>query len=192
MALTHGRAALEGFTAAGNRDGRASALHSVGFNVAKLGEHAEGIRLCQQALAIHRDSGDRFGEASAWDSLGLCHKTVQLRRPVRHIDVHHDQLNEPIINALRLLTAVAVLEPGDRLLLFTDGITEGRDRNGAPFCEDRLADLVHQHASDGLPAPETLRRLCHTVLKHYDGPPTDDATMMYIEWSRAAGERMTP
>jgi serine phosphatase RsbU (regulator of sigma subunit) len=84
------------------------------------------------------------------------------------------------------------LQPGDRLLLFTDGITEARGRDGAPFGEDRLADLVGQHTTAGLPAPETLRRLCHTVLAHYDGPPRDDATMLYIEWSNTAADRMTP
>ncbi|MEV8505024.1 PP2C family protein-serine/threonine phosphatase [Actinoplanes sp. NPDC051475] len=88
--------------------------------------------------------------------------------------------------------AEETLEPGDRLLLFTDGVTEGRDRNGAQFGEDRLADLVRQHTTAGLPAPETLRRLCHTLLEHYDGPPADDAAMLYIEWSQAAADRMTP
>lgn len=92
----------------------------------------------------------------------------------------------------RLVIAEEHLEPGDRLLLFTDGITEARSRDGTPFGEDRLADLVRQHTTAGLPAPETLRRLCHTVLDHYDGPPRDDATMLYLEWSDAAADQMTP
>jgi serine phosphatase RsbU (regulator of sigma subunit) len=93
---------------------------------------------------------------------------------------------------VRLEIAEESLEPGDRLLLFTDGITEARGRDGMAFGEDRLADMARQHTAAGLPAPETLRRLCHAVLEHYDGPPTDDATMMYIEWSESAGDRMTP
>jgi serine phosphatase RsbU (regulator of sigma subunit) len=96
------------------------------------------------------------------------------------------------VDDARLEIAQESLQPGDRLLLFTDGIIEARDRGGAPFGEDRLADIVRQHTSAGLPAPETLRRLCHSVLEHYAGPPADDATMLYIEWSETAGDRMTP
>jgi hypothetical protein len=82
------------------------------------------------------------------------------------------------------------LEPGDRLLLFTDGVTEAQDRNGEPFGEQRLIDLLERHEAAGLPAPETLRRLCHAALAHYGGPPTDDATLLLIEWSRSAVDRV--
>ncbi len=84
------------------------------------------------------------------------------------------------------------LEHGDRLLLFTDGVTEARRHGTHPFGEDRLIDLVRQHTTAGLPAPETLRRLCHAVLDHHDGPPTDDATLLFVEWSDKAVERMMP
>ncbi|WP_306215971.1 PP2C family protein-serine/threonine phosphatase [Actinoplanes sp. RD1] len=84
------------------------------------------------------------------------------------------------------------LEPGDRLLLFTDGVTDSRAAGGELFGEDRLAGLVRQHTAAGLPAPETLRRLCHATLDHYDGPPADDATMLYLEWSPEAADRVTP
>ena len=92
----------------------------------------------------------------------------------------------------RLAVAEEQMAPGDRLLLFTDGVTEARGRDGVAFGEDRLADLVRRHTAAGLPAPETLRRLCHAALDHYDGPPHDDATMLYLEWSDVAAARMTP
>jgi hypothetical protein len=92
----------------------------------------------------------------------------------------------------QLEIAEETLEPGDRLLLFTDGVTDDRRRGGDPFGEERLIDLVGQHTTAGLPAPETLRRLCHAVLEHHDGSPADDATLLFVEWSRDAAERMTP
>ncbi|GIJ49314.1 phosphatase [Virgisporangium aliadipatigenens] len=88
--------------------------------------------------------------------------------------------------------AEMMLEPGDRLLCFTDGVTEARDRTGAHFGEERLAELAERHAAEGLPAPETLRRLSHAVLDHLDGPPTDDATMLLVEWSKGAARRILP
>jgi sigma-B regulation protein RsbU (phosphoserine phosphatase) len=85
-----------------------------------------------------------------------------------------------------------VLEPGDRLLCFTDGVTEARDRHKVMFGEERLVAMAEEHAAAGLPAPETLRRLSHAVLDHMDGPPTDDATLMLVEWSSAAARRVLP
>jgi hypothetical protein len=89
----------------------------------------------------------------------------------------------------RMEIAEEWLERGDRLLLFTDGVTEAR-RGRQLFGEARLIDLVRQHTTAGLPAPETLRRLCHAVLDHYDGPPADDATLVFVEWSQKADEEL--
>jgi serine phosphatase RsbU (regulator of sigma subunit) len=86
----------------------------------------------------------------------------------------------------------ARLEHGDRLLCFTDGVTEARDRAGELFGEDRLVDLAERYAAGGLPAPETLRRLAQAVAAHLDGPPVDDATVLLIEWSREAADRIMP
>jgi phosphoserine phosphatase RsbU/P len=87
---------------------------------------------------------------------------------VRHIDPH---LGEEI------------LEPGDQLLLYTDGITEARDAAGEMFGTGRLIEHAERHATEGLPAPETLRRLAHAVAAHHDGPATDDATLLLAHWS---------
>jgi sigma-B regulation protein RsbU (phosphoserine phosphatase) len=82
--------------------------------------------------------------------------------------------------------AEEVLEPHDRLLFYTDGVTEARDPAGELFGEDRLIDLTERFATAGLPAPETLRRLSQAVLDHYGRPPADDATMLLVEWFRPA------
>lgn len=74
------------------------------------------------------------------------------------------------------------LEPGDRLLLYTDGITEARDAHGDCFGTERLIEFAGRSSADGLPAPETLRRLSHKVLEHQGGLLRDDATLLMLDW----------
>jgi phosphoserine phosphatase RsbU/P len=85
-----------------------------------------------------------------------------------------------------------MLEPEDRLLLYTDGVTEAYDMHGRRFGADRLGDLAEKCMADRLPAPETLRRLARTVLEHQGRRPLDDATMLLLEWSGEAAERTQP
>jgi serine phosphatase RsbU (regulator of sigma subunit) len=84
------------------------------------------------------------------------------------------------------------LEPGDRVLLYSDGVVEARDADGTFFGVDRLADLVTREAVAGQPAPETMRRLMHAILDHQAGALQDDATTMLIEWQAAGAQRVTP
>ncbi|MFG2003452.1 PP2C family protein-serine/threonine phosphatase [Spirillospora sp. NPDC048911] len=74
------------------------------------------------------------------------------------------------------------LEPGDRVLLYTDGITEARNRHGQEFGLQRFIDFVIRHSADGLPVPETLRRLIRAVLSYHDDKLQDDATVLLVEW----------
>jgi hypothetical protein len=74
------------------------------------------------------------------------------------------------------------LEPGDRLLLFTDGITESRSPGGAEFGMDRFTDFLIRHHADGLSVPETLRRLIRHHLEYHRGRLSDDATVLVTEW----------
>jgi hypothetical protein len=84
------------------------------------------------------------------------------------------------------------LEPGDRVLVFTDGVIEARSADGEFFGVDRLADLVGKQAAAGQPAPETMRRLMHAILAHQAGTLHDDATTMLVEWRAGGAERITP
>ncbi|MCS0635522.1 serine/threonine-protein phosphatase [Streptomyces sp. LP05-1] len=74
------------------------------------------------------------------------------------------------------------LEPGDRVVLHTDGIIEARGAGGQEFGVDRFTDFLDRHHAEGLPVPETLRRLMHAVLDHHGGQLQDDATVLFCEW----------
>jgi hypothetical protein len=92
----------------------------------------------------------------------------------------------------RLALGREQLQPGDRVLLYSDGITEARDADGAFFGEGRLVDFIERAELDRLPAPETLRRLAAAVLEHQGGLLQDDATLVMAEWSSVAHEVLFP
>jgi serine phosphatase RsbU (regulator of sigma subunit) len=80
------------------------------------------------------------------------------------------------------------LEPGDRLVLYTDGITEARSPDGEFFGEQRLVDFISSAAAAGHPAAETVRRLMRHVVTHQAGQLQDDASIVVLEW-RTGTER---
>ncbi|MGY1604927.1 PP2C family protein-serine/threonine phosphatase [Geodermatophilus sp. SYSU D00815] len=82
------------------------------------------------------------------------------------------------------------LQPGDRVLLYTDGIVEARSPTGEFFGEERLADFVVRAESAGDPPPETLRRLMASVMEHQAGRLQDDATIVLAEWRSGREDRL--
>jgi serine/threonine protein phosphatase PrpC len=82
------------------------------------------------------------------------------------------------------------LQPGDVLLLYTDGVTEARSPDGDFFGVDRLIDLVVRSLAAGMPPPETMRRAIRALLEHQSGDLTDDATFLMVEW-RSGRETQT-
>jgi serine phosphatase RsbU (regulator of sigma subunit) len=82
-----------------------------------------------------------------------------------------------------LTVAEEILEPGDWLALYTDGITEARDSLGNWFGEKRLMEYLTRAIAGGQPPPETVRRLTHAVLDHQGGLLQDDATVLLARWS---------
>ncbi|MFJ4922951.1 PP2C family protein-serine/threonine phosphatase [Streptomyces sp. NPDC088725] len=74
------------------------------------------------------------------------------------------------------------LEPGDRVLMYTDGVTESRIEGGAEFGLDRFTDSIIRATAAGEPAPEALRRLIHSILGRQNKRLQDDATLLLIEW----------
>ncbi|CAM5611029.1 Serine/threonine-protein phosphatase OS=Streptomyces alboniger OX=132473 GN=CP975_03515 PE=4 SV=1 [Streptomyces alboniger] len=74
------------------------------------------------------------------------------------------------------------LQPGDRVLMYTDGVTELRTGNGGEFGLDRFVDSIIRATAAGEPAPEALRQLIHSILDRQDNQLRDDATLLLLEW----------
>jgi len=117
---------------------------------------------------------------------------LRANKTVKALDAAHRVPLGVLGSAPGLDLGAEQLEPGDRLLLYTDGIVEARDRDGQEFGVDRLIDLAERSSAGGLPAPETLRRLSHSVREHQAGQLTDDATLLLVEWSSTGHQRLLP
>jgi serine phosphatase RsbU (regulator of sigma subunit) len=75
------------------------------------------------------------------------------------------------------------LKPGDRVLMYTDGVTEARSGDGGEFGLEQFADYVIRAMAAGEPAPETLRRLIRSILESPTSRLRDDATILMFEWT---------
>jgi len=76
------------------------------------------------------------------------------------------------------------LMPGDRLLFYTDGITEARDRAGEEFGDDRLAALLVEHRA--LDAAALHTTILDSVTAFACDGFQDDATLIAVEVRSAA------
>lgn len=81
------------------------------------------------------------------------------------------------------------LHKHDRLLLFSDGVTEARPVAGEAFGGRHLARLLIQTIE--LPPSEVVRLLTDEVIDHRGGQLADDATAVCLDWHgpAAAGNR---
>lgn len=74
------------------------------------------------------------------------------------------------------------LEPGDSLLLYTDGVVDADAAGGEPFGLYRLGDLLERESSTPRPPEEVLRRLVLAVVNHRGTRLRDDASMVLLHW----------
>ncbi|WP_112468247.1 PP2C family protein-serine/threonine phosphatase [Streptomyces triticisoli] len=78
------------------------------------------------------------------------------------------------------------LDPGDRIMCFTDGLIEERDVGGEEFGEEQLIGWVDRIERTTYEIRAVARSLSHTLKRARGGITTDDATLLLIEW-RGAG-----
>jgi serine/threonine protein phosphatase PrpC len=103
-------------------------------------------------------------------------------RPPLGIDLRGTRASpKPVVGSVQL-------EPGDSVLLYTDGVTEARAPDGTFFGEQRLTDLIIRNLAAGLPAPETMRRVVRALLEHQQGNLSDDASLVLVQWQADPGQ----
>ncbi|GAB2829980.1 PP2C family protein-serine/threonine phosphatase [Actinoallomurus bryophytorum] len=103
-----------------------------------------------------------------------------LREPRLPLGLTEDRVGPAVTAASPVYTEQ--LQPRDRLLLYTDGVTDARAADDRMFGLARLADFVIRHSAEGLPAPETLRRLNREIVNYQHERVRDDATVVLLEW----------
>jgi phosphoserine phosphatase RsbU/P len=70
------------------------------------------------------------------------------------------------------------LQPGDMLLLYTDGVTEAADSAGDEFGPDRLLAMLK--AQKELPLSMLLQECVDEVRRFAQGNPCDDLTLVAL------------
>jgi len=70
------------------------------------------------------------------------------------------------------------LEPDDRVVLYTDGITEVFNSRGEMLGVEGIQEIVRK--ASALPAEEMKRGILDGVAAWRNGPPTDDASLMLV------------
>lgn len=79
----------------------------------------------------------------------------------------------------------AVLEPGDLLALYTDGVTEATNPDGEMYTEERLTEALARHREEG--AEALHRRILNDVETFQAGlPPDDDLTLILLKRAEAS------
>jgi len=74
---------------------------------------------------------------------------------------------------------VCILEPGDLVLVYSDGVTDMENPAGEPFGADRLLEILRRDR--GRPADELLQAILGAVQAHAAGTdPFDDVTLLAI------------
>ena len=74
------------------------------------------------------------------------------------------------------------LEPGDMVLLHSDGVIEARSPHGGFFGTDQLVELVTRHLAAGLSPSETMRRVTSALLDYHQGKLSDDASLLLLQY----------
>ncbi|KUO15399.1 hypothetical protein AQJ91_41330 [Streptomyces dysideae] len=75
-----------------------------------------------------------------------------------------------------------MLQPGDRLLCFTDGLFEEHQAGGEQFGEEQLIEWTNRILHERTQVRAVVRTLSHALKQERGGTTSDDATVFLIEW----------
>ncbi len=106
---------------------------------------------------------------------------VLLRKRTGEIEMFHKGgISLGVLEDINLLDYEVNIDPGDILLLYTDGVTEAFAENGETYNQERLFDLMKRNSDRS--APDFLSEI-EKELKEFSGdlPPSDDVTLVCLK-----------
>jgi hypothetical protein len=74
------------------------------------------------------------------------------------------------------------LQPGDRVLFYSDGVIEARDDEGQEFGAGRVADVLRSAVQDSRSDADTARAVVDAARAHQADRLRDDATAVVVTW----------
>ncbi|WJF89316.1 PP2C family protein-serine/threonine phosphatase [Paraburkholderia bonniea] len=89
-----------------------------------------------------------------------------------------------IIMQRRFAASQVVLQPGDTLFMYTDGVTEAADANQALFGEERLIDTLHAALAHGQ-GPLPAQVIAAVRAFEHGQAPSDDIACVSVTWRGA-------
>ena len=85
-----------------------------------------------------------------------------------------------MLPGLRLTEETLYLQPGDKILLVSDGVPDATNAEGNQFGDGRLKDSLAKYGRSS--APELIRQITNDIGGwQQDAPPFDDITMLVLE-----------
>jgi sigma-B regulation protein RsbU (phosphoserine phosphatase) len=70
------------------------------------------------------------------------------------------------------------IEPGESIVLYSDGVTDAVGQGRESFGEDRLRDLLHEAREES--APDLVERLDRELLDFQDSEQRDDIAVLAL------------
>jgi hypothetical protein len=139
----------------------------------QIGRHAPSSRfITLQFVSINPDTGDLV-------AVNAGHLPGLIRRRTGAIDrLTEGGIALGMFDHSHYTAQAARLEPGDLLVLYSDGITEAESPSGAPFDEAGLMAIIRAHA-DNPSLPEIGKAVIRAVERHaQDVRFSDDLTIL--------------
>ena len=150
------------------------------------------------ACLLNRPAADRFvtAFAGALDRGGRLHYTnaghpapLWIRRNGEVVELGQSGPLLGVFSKSEYSQTCVQLAPGDLLVMYTDGLTEARDRRGRAFGAARLLDWARRQ--NGLPPEEIKGELTRTVQAFCEGcRQEDDCSVLVVQYSGAKERRL--
>ncbi len=155
-------------------------LIPIGLPLSQLVEQASRV-FCQSTLSTHFATlvcvkADQNGELEICNA-GHCPPILRSAGEISTVRTHGLPLG--MFCDEQFSVEKRQLRPGDVLLLYTDGLAEAEDDSGNPYGTERLCELARRSSALG---PELLVGACLHEVKGFSPAPSDDLTVMAVQW----------